>query len=228
MTAIARRVSEVRSRIAAAASRARRPEDDVTLVAVSKTWSAADVVAAARAGVRDFGENRAQEFAAKARMVDVPVEWHFVGTLQSNKVRHVVGGVCLIHSVNALDLARAIARRAVANGLEQDVLIEVNLSGEATKSGVAPAGALDLARAVDALPGIAVRGLMTIPAFPETPEEARPAYRKLGALGAELRAELPGAAHLSMGMTRDFEVAVEEGATLVRVGEAIFGPRTRR
>ena len=227
MSDIAERVRVVRSRIAAAAERSGRSEDDITLIAVSKTWPAADVVAAARAGVTDFGENRAQELTAKAGMIDVPVTWHFVGTLQANKVRHVVGVAREIHSVDDLDLARTIARRATGAGIEQEVLIEVNTSKEATKGGTAPEDALELARRVDELPGVTVRGLMTIPAWPEAPEDARPAYRALAALGAELRAEIPSACELSMGMTRDFEVAVEEGATLVRVGEAIFGPRPR-
>lgn len=227
MSDIASRVREVKERIAAAAARSGRSYEDVTLVAVAKTRPASDVVVAARAGVTDFGENRAQELIAKVKMVEAPVRWHFVGTLQSNKVRHVVGTVELVHSVDELELAQTIARRAVRTGVQQEVLIEVNLSGEASKSGTVPEGALDLARKVDELEGVVVRGLMTIPAFPESPDESRPAYRELCAMGNELRADLPAATHLSMGMTRDFEVAIEEGATIVRVGEAIFGPRAR-
>ena len=227
MSDIATRVRAVNERIAAAAARVGRSPEDVTLVAVAKTWPASHVVAAARAGVIHFGENRAQELTSKAELVDSPVTWHFVGTLQSNKVRHVIGLARLIHSVDELDLARVIARRAANAGLEQQVLIEVNLSGESTKSGASPDEAVDLAGAVDELDGVSVRGLMTIPAFPDDPEDARPAYRQLAALGAELQERLLAATHLSMGMTRDFEVAIEEGATIVRVGEAIFGPRAR-
>ena len=228
MSDIAARVEAVRRRIGAATGRARRREQDVTLVAVAKTFPASAIRAAAAAGVTDFGENRAQELIDKAPDVGAGVTWHFVGRLQTNKVRHVVGLAALIQSVDSMHLAEAIARRALRLGREQHVLVEVNLSGEASKSGVSPQEALPLARRVDALGGVSVRGLMAIPALPEDPEDARPAYRSLARLGGELRGELPNAVHLSMGMTRDFEVAVEEGATFVRVGEAIFGPRNPR
>ncbi len=228
MSDIAERVEAVRRRIATAAAKARRRDQDVTLVAVSKTFPASAIRAAADAGVTDFGENRAQELVDKAPDVARDVTWHFVGRLQTNKVRHVVGVASMIHSVDGMHLAETVSRRALLLGREQDVLVEVNLSGETTKSGVAAREAVSLARRVDALDGVSVRGLMTIPALPEDPEDARPAYRSLAQLGAELRVHLPTAAHLSMGMTRDFEVALEEGATIVRVGEAIFGPRDPR
>lgn len=222
---IAARVQDVRRRVAEAAQRAGRSEDGVTLVAVSKTWPAGDVADAARAGVTDFGENRAQELTAKASLIGEEVTWHFVGALQSNKVRHVVGLAHLIHSIDDLRLAEAVGRRASAAGIQQDVLVEVNLSGEATKRGVRPQDALELAVRTAALDGLVVRGLMSIPAWPDDPEESRPAYKALADLSGRLRTEVPSAVELSMGMTRDFEVAIEEGATIVRVGEAIFGPR---
>ena len=228
MSDIAARVDAVRRRMGAAAHRAGRSEQDVTLVAVSKTFPASAIRAAAAAGVTDFGENRAQELIDKAPDVGAEVRWHFVGRLQTNKVRRVVGIAWLIQSVDSMHLAEAISRRALLAGTPQDVLIEVNLSGETTKTGVAAADALAIAARVDALEGVSVRGLMTIPALPDDAEDARPAYAALARLGAVLREEVPAAVHLSMGMTRDFEVAVEEGATIVRVGEAIFGPRGPR
>ena len=228
MTGLVERVADVRARIASAAERAGRAPKDVLLVGVSKTFSAAAVLAAADAGITDFGENRAQELAGKERDVGDRARWHFVGSLQTNKVRHVVGTAVLIHSVDGFHLAETIARRAATAGIEQQVLVEVNLSGEASKSGVSLEEAGALALEADALEGISVRGLMAIPAFPADPEDSRGAYRSLARMSSRLQEDLPEARHLSMGMTRDFEVAVEEGATIVRVGEALFGLRAKR
>lgn len=225
MDDIAGRVARVRSRVAAAAERAGRRGDDVLIVAVSKTFPAAAVVAAADAGITDVGENRAQELVAKARDVGDRVRWHFVGRLQTNKVRHVVGIASLIHSLDGAQLAEAIGRRAQARGIVQDVLVEVNVSSESSKTGVPLDAALEVARTSDAVEGVRVLGLMTIPSWPEDPEDSRDAYRSLARTSAHLRRDLPDARHLSMGMTRDFEVAIEEGATIVRVGEALFGER---
>jgi PLP dependent protein len=222
---MAERVDRVLERVSTAAARSGRPESDITVVAVSKTFPAAAITEGAAAGLTDFGENRAQELAEKRRNLGDAVNWHFVGRLQKNKVRSVTGTVRLIHSVDDERLAEAIARRAREMGVEQEVLVEVNLSGESSKSGVDPDDAVALAARVDGLDGAAVKGLMTIPAFPEEPESSRPAYRSLASLAAELAAAVPAAVELSMGMTRDFEVAIEEGATIVRIGEAIFGPR---
>ena len=217
------RLEQVSARITSAAARAGRDPDDVTLIAVSKSFPSHVIAEVLDAGVRDLGENRAQELKEKAAVLGPRPRWHFIGHLQTHKVRQVVGTARLIHSVDRIGLADAIARRAL--GIVQDVLIEVNISGERSKHGVEPPGAVPLALAVEELDHVRVRGLMTVPPFPEQPEDSRPFYRDLAELGARLRSELPGADELSMGMTRDFEVAVEEGATLVRVGEAIFGPR---
>jgi pyridoxal phosphate enzyme (YggS family) len=222
---VAARVAGVRARIADAATRAGRRAEDVRLVAVSKTFPPAAILDAIGAGVTDLGENRAQELSSKAAAIGERARWHFVGHLQTNKVRTVVGVAALIHSVDRLEVAEAIARRARSAGTTQDVLVEVNVSGEASKHGVDPEGALALARAVAALEGLRVRGLMTMPPYPEVAEASRPYYRELARLGAELAPHLRAAEELSMGMTRDFEVAIEEGATIVRVGEAIFGAR---
>jgi len=224
---VAARLDEVRARVAAAATTAGRSPAEVTLVVVSKSFSADVVAQVLEAGATDLGENRAQELREKAiALPDVP-RWHFIGHLQTNKTRHVVGTAHLIHSVDRVGLAEEIARRARTSSRSQDVLIEVNVSGEATKHGVEPPGALALAEQVAALDGIEVKGLMTMAPFSNDPEASRPFFADLRALGERVGGVLEHATQLSMGMTRDFEVAIEEGATLVRVGEAIFGPRSR-
>ncbi|MDQ3646947.1 MAG: YggS family pyridoxal phosphate-dependent enzyme [Actinomycetota bacterium] len=221
------RYAKVLERVQAAARRAARQPEDIRTVAVSKTFPANVVAEAARAGVTDFGENRAQELAQKVSTLGTGISWHFVGPLQTNKVKLVVGSVALIHSVDRHGLAEAIARRARALGLVQEVLIEVNIAGEPTKHGCDPAGMLELARRIEQLDGIRVAGLMAVPPEGPEPQSVRPYMRDLAALRDELLAHLPGARELSMGMSRDLEIAVEEGATIVRVGEAIFGPRSR-
>jgi pyridoxal phosphate enzyme (YggS family) len=222
---LAERVAEVRGRIAQAARRVGRGPDDVLLVAISKAFPAGDCLEAVAHGVTDLGENRAQELRDKRAILGDRARWHFVGPLQTNKVRLVVGSAVLIHSVDRVGVAEAVARRAGQLGITQDVLIEVNVSREKPKHGVDAAGALALAERVAALDGIAVRGLMTIPPLPEQAEDSRPYYKHLAALRDEVAERIPQAVELSMGMTRDFDVAIEEGATMVRVGEAIFGPR---
>ena len=225
---VAEGLEAVRGRIARAAEVSGRSASDVTLVAVTKGFSAGMVAEAVRAGAVDLGENRAQELREKAIAVTGDVRWHFIGHLQTNKVRHVVGVARLIHSIDRLGLAEAVARRARSTALVQEVLIEVNIAGEAAKHGVEPGGAIPLARDISALEGLAVRGLMAMAPLSDDPESSRPYFRDLRGLGEDLAAEFPDAIQLSMGMSRDFEVAVEEGATLVRVGEAIFGPRRPR
>lgn len=225
--AIAGRLAEVRARVEAATARAGRAPDDVLVVAVSKTWPADVCLAAVEAGAKVLGENRGQEFREKFAVLRDRVDWHFIGHLQTNKVRNVVGAARLIHSVDRYGLAEAIAKRARALDLVQDVLVEVNVSGEVTKSGVEPPRAEDLIARIRGLPGVAVKGLMTMPALTSDPEESRPFFKELAALRDAIAERHPDVRHLSMGMTRDFEVAIEEGATIVRIGEAIFGPRGR-
>jgi pyridoxal phosphate enzyme (YggS family) len=218
------RLESVRARISAAATAAGRSPDEVTLVAVTKTFGVHVILEALELGVTDIGENRAQEFREKAMVVGDKVRWHFIGPLQTNKAKHVVG-VTLIHSVDRLALAEEIDRRARARELIQDVLIEVNVAREPAKQGCDPSSAAALARQVDALPNVRVVGLMGMAPFADDPEEARPFFRELRELRDLVAADVPTARELSMGMTRDLEVAIAEGATLVRVGEAIFGPR---
>ena len=219
---LAERLAEVTGRITAAAANSGRNESEITLVAVSKTFSADVVAEAVAAGVTDLGENRAQELRDKVSALGPIARWHFVGHLQSNKVRHVVGSCALIHSVDSAGVAEEIAGRAERSGLVQEALIEVNVSGEAAKHGVDPSELSGLLAHIGDLEGIHATGLMTIPPWPEDPEESRPFYKELAALARD-----HGLQRLSMGMTRDFEVAIAEGATLVRIGEAIFGARSR-
>lgn len=221
---VAERFAAVRERVRASAERAGRNPDGVTIVAVSKTFTADVIADALEAGVTDLGENRAQELAQKVGIVGDRARWHFIGHLQTNKVRHVAG-VHLIHSVDRAGVAEAIDRRARAAGAYQDVLLEVNVAGDPSKHGVMPADVRGLARAVERLDGVRLRGLMTMPPYPRDPEDSRPHYKQLAVVRDEVVEVVPTATELSMGMTRDFDVAIEEGATLVRIGEAIFGRR---
>jgi PLP dependent protein len=225
---IAHNLEEIRRRIAAACARVGRDPAAVRLVAVSKTKPAADIEEAATAGQRLFGESYVQEFAAKAAEVAAPVSWHFIGALQSNKVKYLRGLVDLFHSVDRLSLAEEIDRQWGKDNAVADVLLQINLGGEESKSGTDEAGLIELARQVTALPHLRLRGLMTLPPYFDDPEAVRPYFSRLRELLETLRGlELPRAelTELSMGMSHDFEVAVEEGATLVRVGSAIFGAR---
>lgn len=226
---LANNLRRVEERIADAAARVGRDPADVTLVTVTKTRSLDEVRAVIEAGAMDLGENYAQELEAKAEaLADAKVRWHAIGHVQTNKVRKLVGLVHLVHSVDSLRLAEEIDRRAAAAGRQVPVLLQVNVSGEESKFGLAPEVVLPLAREVAGMGAARLAGLMTMPPYSADPEDSRPHFVAL----RELRDRLVSAGvpadrlhHLSMGMTGDFEVAVEEGATLVRVGTAIFGPR---
>ena len=208
-------------RVERATAHARRAPGSVCLVAVSKLQPADAVRAAHAAGARVFGENYAQELRAKQEaLADLAPEWHFVGRLQRNKAKDMAGRTALVHSIDGLELAAALDHRAAAAGAVQRVLVEVNLAGETTKGGVAPEALPDLLAAMAPLPALRCVGLMTMPPPAADPEANRPTFRQLAGLAARL--SLP---ELSMGMSDDFEVAIEEGATIVRVGTAIFGPR---
>jgi PLP dependent protein len=224
-----RRLAEVRGRIAAAAARAGRAPGDVRLVAVSKTCPIEDVRAAAAAGQVDFGENRVQEALQKiAAAPDLPVRWHLVGHLQSNKARKAAGPFACIQSIDRVELLEAVDRAASEAGATPDVLIQVDLAGEATKHGASPDTVPAIVAAASRCRAARLRGLMLLPPYFDDPEHGRPYFRRLRELRDELvgRGADPSAlAELSMGMSHDFDVAVEEGATLVRVGTAIFGAR---
>jgi hypothetical protein len=229
--AISDNLQNIRDRIMSAALRAGRDPQEIRLVAVSKTQPAGAVAEAARAGQRLFGENYVQELTAKSLEIAEPVEWHFIGSLQSNKVKYLVNLVTMIHSVDRFSLAEEIHRQWEKAGKCCDILLEVNIAGEATKGGTAADALLVLAREAAMMPHLRIRGLMTMPPFFDAPEEARPYFRELKRLaGVVGRERIPGVEmkELSMGMSGDFEVAIEEGATLVRVGTALFGERDYR
>jgi len=227
--AIAERLSAVRQGIAQAAATAGRDPAGIILVAVSKTKPVADIRAAAAAGQLDFGENYAQELRDKmAEAADPRLRWHFIGQLQANKVKYLAGKAALIHSVDSVKLIREIGQRAAGLKVVQDILIEVNLGGEASKSGVAEAEVGGLIEAALEQPAVRLRGLMTMPPYFPEGEKSRPFYRRLCELRDREQARVGDRVHLtdlSMGLSHDYPVAIAEGATLVRVGTAIFGAR---
>ena len=220
----------VRAGLDAAATRAGRDPAGVRLVAVSKTVPADRVIEAVRAGALILGENRVQEALSKMdEMAALPgytgPQWHLIGTLQKNKAKHAVGAFTLIHSLDGIELAREIDRQAAKRGIVQKLLLEVNVAGEASKHGVMPEDALSVVSEAAALTNIRIVGLMCVPPFTDNAEDSRPHFRRLRRLLEEIIAAGFPMHELSMGMTQDYEVAVEEGATLVRVGTAIFGTR---
>jgi pyridoxal phosphate enzyme (YggS family) len=212
-------VDGVRARIAAACARAGRGVDEVTLIAVTKVFPASYVEEAIAAGVTDIGENRVQEAREKKPEVAGRARWHLIGHLQTNKAKDAVRLFDMIQTVDSAELAEKIARAADGAQKRQEVLLQVNIGDETQKSGAARSEVESLAKAIAALPSLHLRGLMAIPPV-GTAEEVRPYFRDLRALR-----DAVGVEHLSMGMSEDFETAVEEGATLVRVGRAIFGSR---
>lgn len=223
------RIERIEKQIREAAEKAGRNPDEIRLVAVSKI-KPADMVREARdAGQTIFGENYIQEAVAKIEEVgDDSIEWHFIGHLQSKKSKYAAGVFTLIHSVDSLKLAKEIDKQAAKKEVVQPILIQVNTSGEESKSGTTAEEVIELVREVASLENVAVKGLMTMPAFFDDPEGARPYFRQLRLIKDRIEAlGIPGVEmkELSMGMSGDFEVAIEEGATLVRVGTAIFGAR---
>jgi len=226
MSQIAHNLEEVRHRLAAAARRAGRDPAEVKLVAVSKTKPVELIREALAAGQRLFGENYLQEARTKIEALGETATWHFIGHLQTNKAKGAVGLFELIHGVDRLKLARALDRAAAQMGKVQKILLQINLAGEESKSGAAPEEAPELLKAVASLPHLRVVGLMTMPPWLTDPEAVRPYFRRLRELRDRLLQQDAGPLpELSMGMSGDFETAVEEGATLVRVGTAIFGER---
>lgn len=229
---ISENIETLRGRIARACDRAGRDPAGVTLVAVSKTFPVDAVRDAVGAGVRDVGENYVQELLAKREALnDDVVRWHFIGHLQANKVRHVVGWITMIHSLDAPALAHEVDKRAKLAGRVIDCLVEVNTTGEGSKFGVAPEATQDFVQQLSELDSIRIAGLMTIGPFLPDPEGSRPMFRRLQELRDQIAALHQTNAtmtHLSMGMTGDFEVGIEEGATMIRIGTAIFGRRPRK
>jgi PLP dependent protein len=226
---IANRLASVRRRIDAAAERAHRAPSDVQLIAVSKTFSAEDVRAAAAAGQRDFGENRVQEGLEKIQALEsLGLSWHLIGHLQSNKARKAAAAFAWIESIDNRDLLTRLDAAAAELGVRPQVLVQVDLAQEPTKHGVVETSVRDLVNAAVDARAVVLHGLMIVPPFPSEPEDSRPWFRRLRELRDGLVSEgAPGdrLKELSMGMSHDFEVAIEEGATMIRVGTAIFGRR---
>ncbi|RUM32483.1 MAG: YggS family pyridoxal phosphate-dependent enzyme [Aquifex sp.] len=224
---VCERLEEILERIEKACERASRGSKCAKLLGASKTVSPEVIREFYNCGLRVYGENRVQEFLKKLEALkDLNIEWHFIGKLQTNKVKYLMNKVVLIHSLDRKNLADEIQKRALKNNIIQEVLIEVNVGGEETKGGVQPENLKELFEYTLELPNVKVIGLMTIPPYFDNPEEVRPYFRKLRKLRDELQQEynvsLP---HLSMGMSNDFEVAIEEGATIVRIGTLLFGER---
>ncbi len=225
---IANNINLISARIASICQECQRDPASVRLIAVSKKKPAVDIAAAASAGQSLFGESYVQECVAKIDEVSAEVEWHFIGALQTNKVKYLRGKVAMIHSVDRLSLAKEIDRQWGKDDSCVDILLQVNLGEEESKGGTTAEALIDLARKVAPLPHIRIKGLMALPPWGADPEEVRPYFRQLRELSEAINAL--GLAdvtmhELSMGMSHDFEVAIEEGSTMVRVGTAIFGAR---
>ena len=221
-------MEDVKERIRVACGRAGRPQGDVTLIAVSKTKPLELVREAYEAGARDFGENKVQDLLDRIDALPSDIRWHMIGHLQRNKVKYIIGKVAMIHSVDSLRLAEEISRESVKHQVDTDILIEVNVAGEESKFGVSVEEAPQLVEEISRMPAVHVRGLMTIAPFVENAEENRQYFRKLKQLSVDIERkniDNVNMTALSMGMTGDYSVAIEEGATCVRVGTGIFGER---
>jgi len=221
---IAENLALVQEKIARAAERVGRDPSQVKLVAVSKGVAPERIKEALSCGVKDFGENRVQEFQQKHQVLGDLVEWHFIGHLQRNKAKYLVGKIKLLHSLDSLKLAQTLEKLATRSGTSWKVLVQVNVSGEPTKHGISPSELDYFLEELRKFKGLEVCGLMTIAPYSPDPETVRPVFRKLRQLRDEFTKKKPwlDLMHLSMGMSADFEVAVEEGATIVRIGSAIF------
>jgi len=225
---IAENYKKVLERIRSLALQAGRNPEDIILVAVTKTWPVETIEEVIRAGARVLGENYVQEALPKVEAIGNRVEWHFIGHLQSNKAKLVTGRFNMIESVDSVSLAKELNKQAEKQGIDVDVLVEVNLAGEESKSGIKPEEIERFLREISQFKRIKVKGLMTIPPYFSNPEDSRPYFKRLRELKGKLaNMSIPDISlqHLSMGMSNDFEVAIEEGATIVRVGTAIFGVR---
>ncbi len=218
----------VQNKVNDAFERAGRKTEEVTLIAVSKTKPVPMLLEAYNAGAREFGENKVQEIMDKYDKLPQDINWHLIGHLQRNKVKYIIDKVKMIHSVDSMRLAEEISKEAVKKSVHMDILLEVNVAGEESKFGFTCEEAAKEVENIAALPGITVQGLMTIAPFVENPEDNREVFRKLKKLSVDIASKNIDNVFmrdLSMGMTGDYEVAIEEGATLVRVGTGIFGER---
>ncbi len=220
------RIQEIQKRISDAAIRSSRQPGEITLLAVTKTFPVETIQEAYDLGLRDFGENRVQEALPKISELPADIRWHLIGQLQTNKINKVIGKFVLVHSIDSLSLAEAFSSRL--GSASQEVLLEVHTSGEESKAGVAPELTLETAEKITRLTGLNLRGLMTVGPLTDDTRKRRDAFKKLKELFEAVKATAAAGANfsiLSMGMSGDFEMAIEEGSTLVRVGTALFGPR---
>lgn len=221
-------LKEVREQLQTAIKRAGRKEDEVTLIAVSKTYPVSAIEEAMAEGCMDFGENHVQELMNKYEVIGDKVRWHLIGHLQTNKVKYIVGKVALIHSVDSIKLAEEIEKQSAKKGVTTSILLEVNVANEASKYGFRVDEVIAACEKISALKHVKVEGLMTVAPFVENPEENRTIFRKLFALSVDIQKQKfdnISTSILSMGMSNDYRIAIEEGATMVRVGTAIFGNR---
>lgn len=228
MSMVVENLAEVEKHICEACARAGRSRDEVTLIAVSKTKPVSMIEELLPGGTRDFGENKVQELVDKYEVLPKDIHWHLIGHLQRNKVKYVVDKACLIHSVDSMRLAETISEEGVKKGVTVPVLIEVNVAGEESKFGVTLEETEGLVREIAKLPSIQIKGLMTIAPYVEDPEENRVHFSRLKQLSVDIKnknIDNVSIDVLSMGMTGDYQVAIEEGATMVRVGTGIFGER---
>lgn len=221
-------IMTVREKIASACNRAGRDSAEVTLVAVSKTKPVEMLLEAYAAGMTEFGENKPQELRDKATVIEAPIRWHMIGTLQKNKIKYVVGTACMIHSVDSVELAEAIDKEARKRNIICDILLEVNVAAEESKHGFTPEELEEAVVKVSKMENLHLCGLMTVAPYTENAEENRCYFRKMKELLIDIKnknIDNISMDVLSMGMTSDYEVAIEEGATMVRVGTGIFGER---
>lgn len=225
---VAKNYKMVEQKVCEACEKAGRDRSEVTLIAVSKTKPVSMIQEAIEAGAQVFGENKVQELCEKYEVLPQSLHWHLIGHLQRNKVKYVVDKAELIHSVDSLRLAQEISKEALKKQLTVNILIEVNVAGEDSKFGITPEETEELIREIAKLPGISIKGLMTIAPYVEDPEDNRFVFRTLKKLAVDIKMKNIDNVHmdvLSMGMTNDYQVAIEEGATMVRVGTGIFGER---
>ena len=228
MDFIEENLKNVESRIARACARSGRKREDVTLIVVSKTKPVSMIQEVIRSGYRVFGENRPQELRDKADLLPADLQWHMIGNLQRNKVKYVISRAVMIHSLSSVELAQQIEKEAAKHGIVMPCLVEVNMAGESSKEGVSPDDASGFIREISTLEHVRIEGLMTVAPYVRDPEENRLWFRGLRNLAVDIdRENIDNICmrHLSMGMTGDYEVAVEEGATMVRIGSGIMGER---
>ena len=211
-----------------AAQKVNRNPEDITLIAVSKTYPVSDVEKAAALGCKDFGENKVQELMGKIEEIKVPVNWHLIGHLQSNKVKYLVGKTKLIHSVDSIKLIQEIQKQSAKKDVTTDILLEVNVAKEVSKHGIHLEDSIDFVKQLQVFSHVRMKGLMTVAPYVEDPEENRQIFRQLYDLSVDIQKQKfnnISTSILSMGMSNDYQVAIEEGATMIRIGTSIFGDR---